>query len=437
MTKFLKGSDLNAALAKIIRDSAIMYKTLLKQMILFLCFTCMVGGAYAQSIVQGWVLDATTKQPISHASVYFGNTQIGTATNDKGQFEIQAKRLYNELIISAVGYESTMVNTSANHANYTIYLKAKISTLMDVTVRAGKKDWKKWGALFSRILLGQYSHNFSACKILNPQDIKFSYNEEANYLEVSSDRPILIENKALGYTLQLDMSEFRYDFLNDALSYSVGTYYENLNTGFNKFKPLILKMAYLGSKMHFYRSLFSKTLNEENFEVYRYTSVKNIAKENVFKTVQRYKADKIANGIKEEDIKLSDNRDTAEYYRKVLLQNDVLKWDTTKVDYKQYLSFDSVKNKMIFRLSDTLMVVYKRDYDQIANLTRSHVANGHGHSVVFLKTLICLNSKEDIIIDSAGYGIPNILQASGDMGNRRLAEQLPFDFVYDPEKFRF
>ncbi|MNQ77299.1 hypothetical protein D3C85_921600 [compost metagenome] len=196
-------------------------------------------------------------------------------------------------------------------------------------------------------------------------------------------------------------------------------------------------MAYLGSKMHFYRSLFSKTLNEENFEVYRYTSIKNIAKENVFKTVQRYKADKIANGIKEEDIKLSDNRDTAEYYRKVLLQNDVLKWDTTKVDYKQYLSFDSVKNKMIFRLSDTLMVVYKRDYDQIANLTRSHVANGHGHSVVFLKTLICLNSKEDIIIDSAGYGIPNILQASGDMGNRRLAEQLPFDFVYDPEKFRF
>lgn len=432
MTKFLRDSYLNASLEKIIRDLEMASKTLLKQTILLLCFTCMVVGAYAQSIVQGWVLDSTTKQPISHASVYFSNTQIGTATNDKGQFEIQAKRLYNDLIISAVGYESTVVNIAANPASYTIYLKPKTSILMDVTVRAGKNDWKKWGALFSRILLGQYSHNFLSCKILNPQDIKFNYNEEANYLEVSSGRPILIENKALGYTLQMDMNEFRYDFLNDALSYSVGTYYENLNSGFNKYKPIILKMAYLGSQMHFYRSLFSQTLNEENFEVYRYTAIKNIEKENVFKTVQRYKADKIAKGLKEEDIKLSDNRDTAEYYKKVLMQNDVLKWDTTKVDYKQYLSFDSVKNKMIFKLSDTLLVVYKRDYNQIANLTRSRVGDGHINSVTFLKTLICLNSKEDIIIDSAGYGIPNILLATGDMGNRRLAEQLPFDFIYSP-----
>lgn len=53
-------------------------------------------------------------------------------------------------------------------------------------------------------------------------------------------------------------------------------------------------------------------------------------------------------------------------------------------------------------------------------------------STVDLKTLLHLTDKEGVVIDPMGYVTPNWLLMTGDMGNRRLAEQLPYDFIYSP-----
>lgn len=408
-----------------------MSKTLLKKISLCIFFFCILTQVSAQITIQGKVLNAQTKLPIENVSVYFNNTQIGTTSDEKGQFKLYTKRLYSDLVISAIGYESKTVNTSANETNYTILLKEKTNSLMEVTVRTGKNDWNRWGDFFSMLLLGSNPHNRRDCKILNPNDIKFYYNEDKQYLEVIAEKPILIKNSAMDCLTHLDIYEFGYNFIGDNLTYSSSAFYEGFNNKPNKSRQLSIMVNYLGSRMHFYRSLYSNTLEKENFQLYRYTSVKNIEKENVFKAVQQYKATKMAAGlIGKEQLKLSDNPDSALYYKKVLMQSSVLKWDTTRVDYKQFLSFDSLKNKMMFKFSDTLMVVYKRRQDLLEGLTRSRVGAINESSIVELKTLLYLTDKEGVVVDPMGYVTPNWLLMTGDMGNRRLAEQLPYDFIY-------
>ena len=395
------------------------------------CFFSLVKLAFAQNIVAGKVLDAATKQPIPGASVYFNNTQIGEATNNNGVFKISARRLYSDLVISAVGYQTTVINIEGNNKNYTVLLSEQANNLMEVTVSTGKNDWKKWGSFFSGLLLGNDPRYKLYCKILNPEDIKFFYNENEHYLEAVASKPILIRNSIMDCELHVDLREFGYSFNDDNITYSSFSYYGKFNAKPNKKKKMAFAVNYLGSQMHFYRSLYAKNLEKENFQVYRYTSVKNVEKQNVLRAVQQYKADKTAAGIPLS--KLSDNPDSARYYERVLRQQDVLKWDTTKVDYKQYLTFDPLENKMYFKFSDTLMVVYKRDEKAMEKLAQSSLAHKFGQTSVFkLKTLMSLNYKGGVIIDPAGYVTSKDLVMSGDMGNRRLAEQLPYDFVYSP-----
>jgi len=407
--------------------------TFLKKIALcvFFCSFCIFQITFAQSTVEGKVLNAATKQPIPGASVYFNNTQIGAATNNNGVFKISARRLYKDLVVSAVGYQSQVINVNSGDKSYTVLLSEKTNTLMEVTVSTGKNDWKKWGSFFSGLLFGNDPRYKLYCKILNPEDIKFFYNENEHYLEATANKPILIWNSVMNCQLQVDLYEFGYSFIKDNITYSSYAYYEGFNNKPNKKRKMALAVNYLGSQMHFYRSLYAKTLETENFRVYRYTSVKNVEKQNVLKVVQRYKAGKMATG--ETLSKLSDNPDSARYYERILKQKDVLKWDTTKVDYKQYLTFDPIENKMHFKFSDTLMVVYNRDEKELEKLAQSSLAFKFKQTSVFmLKTLLSLNNKDGVVIDPAGYITSNDLEMSGNMGNRRLAEQLPYDFVYRP-----
>ncbi|RDC56932.1 carboxypeptidase-like regulatory domain-containing protein [Pedobacter chinensis] len=412
-----------------------MIKDLLKKYFIgiFLILFTIPSVLFAQSMLMGKVLNEQNMQPVQNASVYFNNTQVGTITNEKGQFKLYSKRLYSDLIVSAVGYEKAIININGNNSTYTVLLKEKSNELIEVTIGTGKNDWKKWGDLFFRLLLGK-DHNAAYCKILNPEDVKFYYDESNHYLEISSNKPILIKHLGLDCTLHVDIDKFTYDFLKDELDYHSGIYYSNIDAKPIKKINTFLKNSYLGSKMHFFRSLYSNTLEEENFQLYRYSSIKNINKENAFRAVQLYKAKKIAAGAKGHDLlKLSDYPDSAEYYRKLLMQDDVLKWDTTRVNYREYLTFDSLNNKMIFKFSDTLMVLYKRDNNLAYNITRQHVSSGLGAiSLIELKTLLCLTNQEGVIIDPAGFALPNVLLMIGNMGDRRLAHQLPYDFIYSP-----
>lgn len=63
--------------------------------------------------IKGKVLDQD-KNPLINATVHWANTQIGTITNEKGEFSIKEENGYHELVASYIGFKS---DTLCVHAN--------------------------------------------------------------------------------------------------------------------------------------------------------------------------------------------------------------------------------------------------------------------------------------------------------------------------------
>ncbi|HNQ28477.1 MAG TPA: carboxypeptidase-like regulatory domain-containing protein, partial [Aquaticitalea sp.] len=90
--------------------------------------------AIAQAISQTVIKDETTKQPVSFATISFGNGN-GVFADDEGSF-IFTEKLYPDidtLYISALGYKDLVV-PSVN-LGPTLYMKTQIDHLNEVVIR--------------------------------------------------------------------------------------------------------------------------------------------------------------------------------------------------------------------------------------------------------------------------------------------------------------
>ncbi|MCX2573594.1 carboxypeptidase-like regulatory domain-containing protein [Pedobacter sandarakinus] len=398
---------------------------------IFLTFLCALLAlvpaiSCAQKMVQGKVLNADTKKPVDNANIYFDNTQIKSKTTQQGLFKLYADKIYQKLIVSAIGYEKATVDIKDESANYyTILLSEKVIELQDVNIRSGVNDWQRWGDLFARLLLGNDRHISSRCEFLNKKDILFYFDEDNMELRVSSKKPILISNMFLGYYQTLDLETFTYNFITDEVRWDASIYYTPLPQKDNHHEST-LKYSYLGSKMHFYRSLFGNNLLEEGFKCYKYTAVKNLNKARVFAQVQKYRAKRLSYKKKVSEFVLDDNRDSSKYYAKVLREEDFIRWDTTRIDAQKYIYIDTLTKQTIFFPKDSIMVLYtpfggskvQPDFEGISTFMSTK------------KTIMFLTEDNPLILHPAGFVSTNALMMVGYMGEKRLAQLLPFDFIY-------
>ena len=70
--------------------------------------------AYGQFTVSGKIVDSTTKEPLSSASVYCQNTTVGTTTNKEGEFSLQLKSGGYQLIVSYTGYQTRQIRINSS-----------------------------------------------------------------------------------------------------------------------------------------------------------------------------------------------------------------------------------------------------------------------------------------------------------------------------------
>lgn len=90
-------------------------------------------------LVSGVVFDAkTNKAPIVGASVYWANTQNGTATDANGHFSLELIDNSDQLVISFVGYRSDTIEVSTPQEPLSICLGQDL-TLAEVTVNEHRK----------------------------------------------------------------------------------------------------------------------------------------------------------------------------------------------------------------------------------------------------------------------------------------------------------
>jgi hypothetical protein len=261
-----------------------------KLKVYIICFACILQlqFSYAQSIIEkGLLLDKLTNQPIVGASVFINSSAIGAVSGSDGTFNllkfIQAQIEKPILTIVAIGYETEKYNLVNSTGRVVIYLKPKVRELETVTVRAAEKNgWEKYGKDFIESFLS-YSEFSKLCTIENPEVLKFYYDPNNNALNVVARKPLIIQNKALGYKITYWLESYSQNFNSRILTYSGLTLFEDLirpNKRKGQAEKWLLNraIAYQGSVMHFVRSVHAGTLASSGFVVRRLDKVEGSRK---------------------------------------------------------------------------------------------------------------------------------------------------------------
>jgi hypothetical protein len=235
--------------------------------IVLICYFSAVRG----QIIIGTVYDQSTDSTLSDAAIYLNGTSIATYSDKNGNFELKIPG-YSSLpiSISMPGYNSITIDEHSSRNIYRIYLTPKIEELKEVVVSTNKGKWDTYLRMFKKVFLGE-TKNALECNIINENDLRFSFSYDSNTLRAFSLKPILICNSALAYTISYYLDNFSYSHKNVVMGYSNESFQLRGNYLFTDDLATLgdtekiraeerRKNAYLGSRMHFFRSLFLDSL---------------------------------------------------------------------------------------------------------------------------------------------------------------------------------
>ena len=237
--------------------------------------TYLIGFIGYSQTISGTVYDKTTKVILPGASVYLNGTTIGDVSDYNGFFELKTAKIINTpLIISYTGYKTVIIEPHEFINNSKIYLEQEENQLKEVMLAIDIWSREKKLQIFKTEFLGR-SKNAVNCKITNQKDIQLVYNSANNTLTAYCDNPIIIKNNYLGYTINYNLTDFETNFNPNGFSsspkkvYIEGySFFTDLKNNTKERKIKHRKETYKGSRIHFLRSLASKTLTENNFEIY-------------------------------------------------------------------------------------------------------------------------------------------------------------------------
>ena len=111
-----------------------------RMLIGFLLLSC---AAFAQKTITGKVINRTTQQPVSNATVQVRGTVIATRTDSSGDFSIKVPKDNSELEISSVGFASLNVPLAGKTSAGEIQMVVSASTLNEVVVTGYTSQRKK------------------------------------------------------------------------------------------------------------------------------------------------------------------------------------------------------------------------------------------------------------------------------------------------------
>jgi len=221
--------------------------------------------------VKGSVVDKKTNSRIGYATVYFNGTFVGTSADGDGNFKLNvSKNLSMPITVSAIGYYSATIEEYTTEKHLMVYLTPKSYEMQEVAVSAKSLERKRKRnlAIFKDEFLG-ISDNARKCEIINERDITFNYESDDDTLKAFASKPIIIENKSLGYIVTYYLDIFEYYKKSETTFFRGNIIFEE-DTSANASKDEIYsrrKNTYLGSRTHFIKSLWSNALKFEGYNL--------------------------------------------------------------------------------------------------------------------------------------------------------------------------
>jgi len=218
-------------------------------------------------VISGKVYRAGTDSIVAHASIYLGGTLTGTTSNKQGEFRLAVLAGKIPLVVSCVGYYSTVIDNYSQSQMLKVYLKPKINELRGITINGNQsKSREAMERMFVREFIGT-TKNAAGCTILNMDDIELNYNRKTATLTAFCDNAIEIENKRLAYHISYYLDYFKQR--DGTTSYDGHFIFKDKVTNDNRNSiNRNREDAYDGSRMQFIRALWHNTLGDHYFDIY-------------------------------------------------------------------------------------------------------------------------------------------------------------------------
>ena len=349
--------------------------------LLFSIFLELFSDLSGQTVITGIVTDSLS-HPLPFASVYLSKTTMGTITDNNGTYLISIPQngVY-ELIVSSIGYKthSQMIYAEGSKQSINVRLSVNPVVLKNVLIRSRERNRINNYSHFVKMFLGE-TDNSQICKIINPEDLRLYIDSDGETLKGFSFKPLRIENRALGYIVIYDLSDFSYNLKSGLLRFSGNNYFESMKAkkGNEKKWTRNRLSAYYGSRMHFMRSLFSDVLIPENYKIFEYEII-----------------------------------DTA---KNELALNKPLQANDLRLDYNRYSSTIFYKKPV--------MIYFKDDHPELSGSLSGFQPQEVISEILFTDTVL--------VYSNGFYDNPYSLTWEGEMANERIADMLPYD--YQPYK---
>jgi hypothetical protein len=225
-----------------------------------------------RAIVNGRVVDDSTRAPIPLANVFISNSTIGTGTDSNGRFKLREVPLGSQQVVaSIVGYlPGSVMVLLGDSTTRTVEIRLKARPVQMPAVEIEARDPAEWRENLKRFLKTFFGSttNSSKCKLLNPEVLDFL--QEVEPFVATAREPLEIDNRALGYHIRCVLVHFSES--REIFQFIGLTAYSNLRprdqTEAEQWKSN-RRDAFYGSKRHFLLALLKKNTREEGFEVNR------------------------------------------------------------------------------------------------------------------------------------------------------------------------
>lgn len=359
--------------------------------------------------IEGWVREKESKGPLASVNIYLNETTIGTASLDDGSYKIENVPIGSYTIVfSHVGFHKVTYDFTVDRTGKMVInslMEIDITQLEDVAIESrplvSERDALRMMEVFTDELLGT-SYNAGKCKILNDEVISFSYDPIKQIMQAYAEKPIKIENKALGYLINYDLELF--ESSNEKIR-------SLANIQFTEMEPKNEKelkrwqenreKAYQGSFRHFLKSMIEDDYYPEGFRVYSVESRSQIREKNLT-PVRRKKM-------------IFSTEDPLEY----------------RLDFEDYLFI--VYNKEIESLA--YLDDVKEELLKNKGISLDKYIYEDNHKPESQKSLVRI-VKEPVIVDINGHIIePLSVSLSGYWAWEKLADMVPIDYRLKSNSF--
>ncbi len=385
-------------------------------------------GCFGQFTISGRVLNQSDTKPLANASVFLSNATIGSKTANDGTFTLHnVKPGKYDLVVSIIGFETydqTIIVENSNMTLPDITIFPKTIALKEVTVKyhadPNRENYLNW---FKNEFLGT-SDIAKECKILNPEALDFSYDEDAHKLTASSYDYLQIENDALGYRIKYLITDFSLenkDADEKKVYYKGPVLFEALKGSPSKERQWKRNRqeVYENSPMHFLRAALSNRLAKEGFRVQGvvYTNPERPADSLINTKIEFYKDLKSRNKIEDDSLSY--------WVKKSKLPKLLKKVRPAALNKKSIIQDTGQPGQYALGYkSDALLIAYNRNHHFHVNDNTDYLYNAGNTE----NTLIRFNEPLAFFYSNGVITNPYSVIYYGVWGRNRVAGLLPIDY---------